>query len=205
MIPSLLLYSIKSAMVLTMLYLPYMLLLRCESFFRFNRIVLLGILLLSLVLPLCNIPWMSLDHKPVVQASQLQMLELGIPVHVLPEVQVVANNMAVNENPRFSVFMLVSVIYIIGMIMLLANRLWQITRLQYGLKRGVLWQDDKQGVCIYCHSGDVAPFSWMRNIVINEKDYDEAGREIILHEMGHIHNRHSWDVVLLTLVQMLQW
>lgn len=205
MISSLLLYSIKSAMVLTMLYLPYMLLLRRESFFRFNRIVLLGILLLSLVLPLCNIPWMSLDHKPVVQAAQLQMLELGIPVHVLPEVQVVANNMAVNENPRFSVFMLVSVIYIIGMIMLLANRLWQITRLQYGLKRGVLWQDDKQGVCIYCHSGDVAPFSWMRNIVINEKDYDEAGREIILHEMGHIHNRHSWDVVLLTLVQMLQW
>lgn len=192
-------------MVLTMLYLPYMLLLRRESFFRFNRIVLLGILLLSLVLPLCNIPWMSLDHKPVVQAAQLQMLELGIPVHVLPEVQVVANNMAVNENPRFSVFMLVSVIYIIGMIMLLANRLWQITRLQYGLKRGVLWQDDKQGVCIYCHSGDVAPFSWMRNIVINKKDYDEAGREIILHEMGHIHNRHSWDVVLLTLVQMLQW
>lgn len=199
------LYSIKSAMVLTMLYLPYMLLLRRESFFRFNRIVLLGILLLSLVLPLCNIPWMSLDHKPVVQAAQLQMLELGIPVHVLPEVQVVANNMAVNENPRFSVFMLVSVIYIMGMIVLLAMRLWQIARLQYGLKRGVLWQDDKQGVCIYCHSGDVAPFSWMRNIVINEKDYDEAGREIILHEMGHIHNRHSWDVVLLTLVQMLQW
>lgn len=199
------LYSIKSAMVLTMLYLPYMLLLRRESFFRFNRIVLLGILLLSLVLPLCNIPWMSLDHKPVVQAAQLQMLELGIPVHVLPEVQVVANNMAVNENPRFSVFMLVSVIYIMGMIVLLAMRLWQITRLQYGLKRGVLWQDDKQGVRIYCHSGDVASFSWMRNIVINEKDYDEAGREIILHEMGHIHNRHSWDVVLLTLVQMLQW
>lgn len=199
------LYSIKSAMVLTMLYLPYMLLLRRESFFRFNRIVLLGILLLSLVLPLCNIPWMSLDHKPVVQAAQLQMLELGIPVHVLPEVQVVANNMAMNENPRFSVFMLVSVIYIMGMIVLLAMRLWQITRLQYGLKQGALWQDDKQGVCIYCHSGDVAPFSWMRNIVINEKDYDEAGREIILHEMGHIHNRHSWDVVLLTLVQMLQW
>lgn len=199
------LYSIKSAMVLTMLYLPYMLLLRRESFFRFNRIVLLGILLLSLVLPLCNIPWMSLDHKPVVQAAQLQMLELGIPVHVLPEVQVVANNMAVNENPRFSVFMLVSVIYIMGMIVLLAMRLWQITRLQYGLKQGALWQDDKQGVSIYCHSGDVASFSWMRNIVINEKDYDEAGREIILHEMGHIHNRHSWDVVLLTLVQMLQW
>ena len=69
----------------------------------------------------------------------------------------------------------------------------------------MLWHNDEQGVRIYCHSGDVAPFSWMRNIVINEKDYDEAGREIVLHEMGHIQGRHSWDVVLLTLVQMLQW
>ena len=199
------LYSIKSAIVLTMLYLPYMLMLRRESFFRFNRMVLLSILLLSLVLPLCNIPWMSLDHQPVVQAAQLQMLELGIPVHVLPEVQVIASPLRGGREGSFSLFHLFTFIYIIGMAALLMARLWQIARLQFGLKQGVLWHNDEQGVRIYCHSGDVAPFSWMRNIVINEKDYDEAGREIVLHEMGHIQGRHSWDVVLLTLVQMLQW
>ena len=200
-----LLYSIKSAIVLTMLYLPYMLMLRRESFFRFNRMVLLSILLLSLVLPLCNVPWMSLDHQPVVQAAQLQMLELGIPVHVLPEVQVLAEGAASQGTSRFSVFFLVSLIYIIGMVALLAARLWQVARLQFGMRKGVLWHSDEQGVRIYCHSDNVAPFSWMRNIVIGEKDYDEAGREIVLHEMGHIQGRHSWDVVLLTLVQMLQW
>ena len=200
-----LLYSIKSAIVLAMLYLPYMLMLRRESFFRFNRMVLLSILLLSLVLPLCNVPWMSLDHQPVVQAAQLQMLELGIPVHVLPEVQVLAEGAASQGTSRFSVFFLVSLIYIIGMVALLAARLWQVARLQFGMRKGVLWHSDEQGVRIYCHSDNVAPFSWMRNIVIGEKDYDEAGREIILHEMGHIQGRHSWDVVLLTLVQMLQW
>ena len=200
-----LLYSIKSAIVLTLLYLPYMLMLRRESFFRFNRMVLLSILLLSLVLPLCNIPWMSLDHQPVVQAAQLQMLELGIPVHVLPEVQVLAEGAASQGTSRFSVFFLVSLIYIIGMVALLAARLWQVARLQFGMRKGVLWHSDEQGVRIYCHSDNVAPFSWMRNIVIGEKDYDEAGREIVLHEMGHIQGRHSWDVVLLTLVQMLQW
>ena len=205
MMSAVLLYSIKSAIVLTMLYLPYMLMLRRESFFRFNRMVLLSILLLSLVLPLCNIPWMSLDHQPVVQAAQLQMLEMGIPVHVLPEVQVLAEGAASQGTSRFSVFFLVSLIYIIGMVALLMMRLWQVARLQFGLRQGVLWHNDEQGVRIYCHSGDVAPFSWMRNIVINEKDYDEAGREIVLHEMGHIQGRHSWDVVLLTLVQMLQW
>ena len=199
------LYSIKSAIVLTMLYLPYILMLRRESFFRFNRMVLLGILLLSLVLPLCNVPWMSLDHQPVVQAAQLQMLELGIPVHVLPEVQVIASPLRGGREGSFSLFHLFTFIYIIGMVTLLVARFWQIARLQFGLKQGVLWHNDEQGVRIYCHSGDVAPFSWMRNIVINEKDYDEAGREIVLHEMGHIQGRHSWDVVLLTLVQMLQW
>ena len=205
MMSSLLLYSIKSALVLTMLYLPYMLMLRRESFFRFNRMILLGILLLSLALPLCNVPWMSLDHQPVVQAAQLQMLELGIPVHVLPEVQVVADGAVSQQTSRFSVFFLVSLIYIIGMVVLLVARFWQIGRLQFGLRKGVLWNEDRQGIRIYCHAEDVAPFSWMKSIVISEKDFDEAGREIILHETGHIQNCHSWDVVLLTLVQMVQW
>ena len=202
---SLLLYSIKSAIVLSMLYLPYMLMLRRESFFRFNRVILLGIMLLALVLPLCNVSWMSLDRQPVVQAAQLQMLEMGIPVHVLPELQVVADGAVSQETSRFSVFMLVSLIYIIGMVVLLVARLWQVGILQFGLRKGVLWEEEQQGVRIYCHAEDVAPFSWMRSIVISQKDYDEAGREIILHETGHIRNRHSWDVVLLTLVQMLQW
>ena len=64
----------KSALVLALLYLPYMLMLRRESFFRFNRLVLLGILGLSLLLPLCNVPGLSLDRQPVVQAAQRQML-----------------------------------------------------------------------------------------------------------------------------------
>ena len=202
---TLFLYSIKSAIVLALLYLPYMLMLRRESFFRFNRMMLLGILFLSLVLPLCNVSWMSLDHQPVVQAAQLQMLELGIPVHVLPEVLVSPDGVGQPEPSRFSVFLLVSIIYIIGMVVLLILRFWQVGRLQLGLHRGVLWQQEEQGIRIYCHADDVAPFSWMHSIVISQQDYDEAGREIMLHEMGHIQNHHSWDVVLLTLVQMLQW
>ena len=205
MFSALLLYSIKSAIVLTLLYLPYMLMLRRESFFRFNRMVLLGILLLSLTLPLCNVSWMSLDHQPVVQAAQVQMLELGIPVHVLPEVMVLPEGTAMPEASRFSVFMIVSLIYIIGMALLLVVRLWQVGRLQFGLRRGALWQQEEQGIRVYCHAEDVAPFSWMRSIVISQDDYDEAGREIMLHEMGHIRACHSWDVVLLTLVQMVQW
>ena len=205
MVSAFLVYSMKSALVLTLLYLPYTLMLRHESFYRFNRFVLLGILLLSLLLPLCNVPFLSLDRQPVVQAAQVQMLELGIPVHVLPEVQVVAEKQEGGRLLTFSVFHLLTFIYIIGMVSLLAARLWQIGRLQMRIRRGVLWKEEGRDANIYCHAGDMAPFSWMRSIVISETDWNEAGREIVLHETGHILARHSWDVVLLTLVQMLQW
>ena len=48
----LLIYSLKAAFVLALLYVPYTLLLRKENFFRLNRLMLLLILMLSLLLPL---------------------------------------------------------------------------------------------------------------------------------------------------------
>jgi hypothetical protein len=85
---ALLLYSLKSAFVLVLLYVPYVLMLRRESFFRFNRAMLLAVLVLSLVLPLCNVSWLSLDRQPVVHSAQMQLLELGVPVTMLDEVEI---------------------------------------------------------------------------------------------------------------------
>ena len=47
-------YAIKSAICLALLYLPYTLLMRRDTFHAFNRVLLLGIVVLSLVLPLVN-------------------------------------------------------------------------------------------------------------------------------------------------------
>ena len=46
----LLIYTLKSALVLALLYLPYTLMLRRERFFRLNRATLLSILVLAVVL-----------------------------------------------------------------------------------------------------------------------------------------------------------
>ena len=47
-----LVYILKSAVCLAMFYLFYRLLLSKETFHRFNRIALLGVMLLSCLLPL---------------------------------------------------------------------------------------------------------------------------------------------------------
>ena len=53
--------------------------------------------------------------------------------------------------------------------------------------------------------GEVAPFSWFGNVIINEKDYADGSREILMHERAHIAGRHSVDVLLCDLLIIFQW
>ena len=204
MTEALFLYSVKSALVLTLLYLPYMLILRKESFFRLNRTVLLLILLLSLVLPLMNIHSLSWDSQPVVQAARQQMVEVGIPVNagmLLPEVAVQGERNGI----QVSWFHIVSFLFVLGTLFVFFLRVSQILRMGYVIRTGSLWHQREDGVMVYCHADDVSPFSWMDNIVISARDYDENAREILLHERGHVMARHSWDPLLLALLQTMQW
>ncbi len=60
-------------------------------------------------------------------------------------------------------------------------------------------------VTLIVHDRDIAPFSWMKCIVISEKDLDENGREILIHELAHIQNRHSWDLLVADICIFFQW
>lgn len=196
----LLLYTIKSAFVLGILYVPYTLLLRKEDFFRFNRLTLLGILVLSIGLPLCNIPALSADNQPVVHAAQLQMIEIGIPIMQMADE---TDGPSHTSSPTW--FQVTSLIFLLGMMTVLCLRLIQMGKMGSEIRKGSLWHSVEDGVDIHCHAGAVAPYSWLHHIVISLEDYEKNGHEIILHEKGHIHNLHSFDILLLTLVEMLQW
>ena len=204
MIEAVFLYSIRSAFVLTLLYVPYMLILRKESFFRLNRAVLLLILLFSVMLPMLDVHFLSLDKQPVVQAAKEQMVQVGIPVegyHLLPEFSVQAQHVPV----LVSWFHVVSVLFCFVAMAMLLWRIMQILRMNYIVRRGNLWHEVEDGIDIHCHADEVSPFSWMNHVVISERDFHENGREILLHETGHIRSLHSWDLLLLSAVQILQW
>ena len=195
---TLFIYSIKSALVLALLYLPYTLMLRQESFFRMNRITLLTILMLSLVLPIVDIPSLATPEQPVVYEMQQRIM--------LMTQEAETTSMSLAETTRtFSWLGILALVYIIGICLALCIRLWQLFRIGQIIRGGCLWTDKSGKATIYCHIDDVAPFSWMRNIVISEKDYKPYGREILLHEKAHILNLHSMDILFLTLVEAVQW
>lgn len=207
-------YFIKSALVLLVMYVPYMLLLRKESFFRFNRMMLLAIMVLSLTLPFMDIHEMAwgdilrsqtADNRPF--AGDGDTSAIGILLNeivVYPSsVSMTATPTATNEGAVW--WSILSGIYIIGVAVTLMVKLFQLYLLHRSIRQRALWIDKQQGVTIYCHAGDIAPFSWMRSIVISENDYATHASVILQHEMGHIHHRHSFDILLLNICQIVQW
>lgn len=52
---------------------------------------------------------------------------------------------------------------------------------------------------------NLSPFSFGSVILMNRRDYDECRRTILLHEVGHIRNRHILDLMLSQTVAVLCW
>ena len=54
---------------------------------------------------------------------------------------------------------------------------------------------------------DTVPYSFLRNIFINKKEY-EQGRvadAVIVHEMAHVKQKHSLDIIFIELLQNITW
>ncbi|MBQ7967289.1 MAG: M56 family metallopeptidase [Bacteroidaceae bacterium] len=205
-------YAAKSAFVLTLLYAPYTLLLRKEHFFRQNRLTLVGILVLSLILPFINllhgeIGFVAPQPEPVVTFVESQAVVTAEPTSVSEATPQTPQPVAVSQPSRQPIdyTQWLCILYIIGVSVAIGIRLWQFIRMDRLIRRGCLWHDTVDGITIYCHASDIAPYSWMRRIVISQHDYDNHRHEILLHERGHVLCHHSWDILLLMLVQTVQW
>ncbi len=189
----LLIYQIKVGLCLIAFYLLWKLLLSRETFHRFNRIALLAVMVLALVLPWIKI---SLDAMTPV-ARQMVTLEDLI---VTPDGAVRAQQ----ASPSWTVMGIVTAVYFIGMALVAAWLLhsqWNLHRMMKKGRKELL----PDGVTLHIVPGDLAPFSYFNHIVINEQDYRDNPREILIHEQAHIGLRHSWDVMFLGLVTLFQW
>ena len=189
----LLIYQIKVGLCLIAFYLLWKLLLSRETFHRFNRVALLAVMVLALVLPWIKI---SVDAMAPV-ARQMVTLEDLI---VSPDGAVRAQQ----ATTSWTVMGIVAAVYFIGMALVAAWLLhsqWNLRRL---MKKGRK-ESLPGGVTLHIVPGDLAPFSYFNHIVINEQDYHDNPREILIHEQAHIDLRHSWDVMFLGLVTLFQW
>ena len=197
-------YALKSALLLTLLYGGFSALLSRETFHRFNRMLLLGILVLSMVLPAVHIT------IPVEQKTQ-NTLTLPLP-SVMEDSEHTQEQFSTDEViiplPRGQGESLKSLdlqtIYIIGLFVAFVCFVRRGVLLARSLRGGLRLRDE-QGNTIVVKGGTLPPFSFMHWIAINVSDYEQHRRSILTHEQAHARLGHSWDLLLLEMVQAVQW
>lgn len=190
-------YILKSAFCLVVFYLFYRLFLSRDTFHRFNRFALLSVLTLSWVIPLYpQLLALFRSARPEATAD----LAVVLPAVWIEE----ATNMPTDGLLPFWMPVIL-LLYTAGILFFVGRMIYSWGRMIYLLRLGPRRQI-APGIYLVTHQRDeLAPFSWMRYVVISEQALGENGEEILAHEIAHIRSGHSFDILLADLSLFLQW
>lgn len=153
-------YILKSSVCLAIFYLFYRLLLARETFHRFNRFSLLGILLLSCLLPLVEV---SVKQETEVHQTMLTLEQLLMMADAVNATEAGART----ETATVTWIQVALLVYLAGIVFFAFRNVYSLVRLLMLLKSGK--KEDigsylpgrKERVTLIVHNCDIAPFSWM--------------------------------------------
>jgi TonB family protein len=186
-------YFLIATISSVVLYAVYYLFLRKESFHQFNRFYLLSAMMLSLSIPLIQLPVQSIPNSasPVVGfITSFQLTELIVYAQ--------NNTSSINIANWFGIF------YMAGILIFTFMFFVKIIKISLLIIKS---EKRRMGKYTYiAYEAHRAPFSFFNYIFINSDAYNEEDAErIMLHEQIHVRQRHSWDLIFLELVSILLW
>ena len=191
------LYLLQVNLGLVLFYALYKLVCTRDTFFRSRRFILLLALVLPFVLPLVDVrEWLESRD------SLIMLTHLDYSV-VLPEI-VVGSEAAEAGNGVWVLSDWVKYLYLAGVLVLSVRFLVQAC----SLWRLILRTPEKtiNGVRVKCLNGSSGPFSFFGWIFLNPATVKEDELdEILTHEMAHVRQRHSVDVLLAEMVSICCW
>lgn len=209
-------YVFKSALLLSLLYGSFALLLSRETFHRFNRVALLCVLVASLVLPVIRIEvpaplvapaplpiWESAVVLPDRSASTGEGVGSGVS-NFETSPQEGSDELLAQGRTTPSLEETGEALYLLGVLVSVAIFCVGLFRLFKEI-RGGMHTKDEQGNTVVIRGGDFAPFSFLHYIIISASDYEHLRQPIMAHEQAHIRLGHTWDLLLLEAVKALQW
>ena len=211
-------YLVLSSLCLALLYGVYRLVLSRTTLHRFNRSLLLSIIVLSFILPAIRI---DVGDRPLLPSPQLQAEwnEEEIVYEYEPVEEVSAPVESQRADVRTSVatgvkmaetvtqmdwVSILTYLYLMGVAFFMIRLLIGITRAETLCRLGGRRLPD--GSRLLVCDGEFQPTSWRRTVIISRRDFESAEKDIIIeHELTHIHCHHSIDVVISQITCALQW
>ena len=185
-------YLSYSTLALAALYLLYKVLMSYETLHRLNRVLLLGFVVLSAVLPLCRIE--VVEELPAVEPVEF----------VAPMTDSVVYEVAESFNYTALLQMAFFVLFLLGVVVMIARLVISIISVKRIIRSGEQ-QSLEGGVTLTIVDKPISPFSWFGHIVVSRADIEQNRDIILTHEMAHIRLRHSWDVLAVDLALCFWW
>ena len=189
----LLLYALKVNGAIVLFYLFYMLLYRRDTFWKIRRVYLLIGVLFSFLYPLVQFgEWFRQEKTVQVFAAAVNLEDIVI----FPQ-QTVETPIFTTENVLLAVYVLVAFALVFKILMQMFSILMKIRKGE---------KTELDGVKIIHLNQNITPFSFFGLIFLNKNRHTpEELPEIITHELSHVRQRHSYDVVLSELMTALCW
>jgi beta-lactamase regulating signal transducer with metallopeptidase domain len=182
-----LVYLLKMIACSAAFYGLYVLLFKNEKMFVFNRFYLLAALIVSYIIPFITFTvYVTVDDSYIINS-------VGQPI----KEQYSWNGYAM---------IVLTTISILGSLVLsvrFAKNLMHLKRIAGRSHKRVVFK----GVKIALLREPVVPYSFMNTIFLNNDEYRDQRieKEVLEHELAHVRQRHSWDILFVELLQVFCW
>lgn len=187
-------YSLSSALMLACMYLIYKWMLAGENQHSYNRLLLWGIYAVAL-----SAPVLMPQIADLFKQRQAAAPQQGIIALELPEISLAEPSQGGATLPAIILALyLLGVVVVAGYTAMVGWRLWRVISSGEKIRQ-------RNYTLVLIDNNDIAPFSWVRFIVMNRNDYSASGHVITLHESRHLAARHWIDLLFAQLVCILQW
>jgi hypothetical protein len=188
---TILLYVLKSIFISGLFLGYYWIALRNKSFNYYNRFYLLLSMAGSFIIPLFNFNWFTIDKQ-------------AMPVS--PETfQFITQEIAPKHAPTIS-WQAVVLYVVIGIsLFLLLVLAFNISKVYHLKRRSAVVE--MEGLDFIYTNLDQAPFSFLNNLFWKESISldDDFGQKIFKHELTHIHQKHTLDVLFCQFINSICW
>ncbi len=194
--PPFMLYFAKSFLSMGIFYGTWFLFFRKQTDFRFNRYYLLLATLLSVVIPLVQLPVLFPAGFPN-PLSQLSAIRLG-------EVPVGNFRTPASAGTELSLAAILWDVYLLGIFVLAVRFLLSLFQL-YRLVRKSETKTEG-GIQFVFTTGHLPVFSFFHFIFISKEMFENPHADaIIRHEKVHIRQKHSLDLMGFEILTIFQW
>jgi beta-lactamase regulating signal transducer with metallopeptidase domain len=203
-------YILHAGLILAGCLIFYKLLLHKETFYRLNRFILLGCMVVSFALPLLQVPgqwsFRRTDNQTSEQSPELSLYSaLAIPTESQQPPPGSNESAAGSQSTTTErAVQAVILLYWFGVVAFGFNFLLQVFSLYYRAYSSPVIRDGKFRIVEV--AGNKAPCSFGNNIFINPEKYDwETYNQVLLHEKIHIEQGHTFDIILAEIILVFQW